>query len=284
MSGDVPKEFRCASTGKALYMPVVTLQGVAYSYVALFEMLASPKGGVAKCKVTQEPIYFLPAVCLPLHHFLMAEYKQTMKGRARQDEADMQEKFGKQLPAVSDAPDDDTDEGHEEALECVVSHELVYEPCVLSSGSLVSAYCIPEGGFKKDPDRLVACALHNQAPKKCVALETMIKTQFPQLYSQRAMDLAKQGIQPNGKHAKGTCKEFDPSDYVFWGLGCDGCGIWPVRGSAWEDADCPESTGYHLCGACYEVGYHRRSITGRLKQTHLPKHKMVEMVRSEFGF
>lgn len=45
--GDVPDEFCCAASGRPLFYPVVTDQGVAYCYSVLFEMFmkaaTSPK-------------------------------------------------------------------------------------------------------------------------------------------------------------------------------------------------------------------------------------------------
>mmetsp|Transcript_54401 Transcript_54401/g.122360 ORF Transcript_54401/g.122360 Transcript_54401/m.122360 type:complete len:288 (-) Transcript_54401:133-996(-) len=278
----IPKEFRCAATGKALYMPVITTDGIAYSYAALFEMFMAPQDGMPICKVTQEPIRFFPGVCLPLHHFMLSEYRTSMRGRKQQDEADMFEKFGLPMPSVTDEPEEEGDAGFLEEFECAVSSELAYEPCALSSGTIVSAYVVPEAGFKKDPDRLVACALHGQAPKKSATLEAMIKAKFPREYSQRANDLAKQGIQATGKNATGTYNQFDPDSHVFWGCGCDGCGMWPIVGSAWEDADCPDRTGFHLCDGCYKFGYHRRVITGKFNQNHMPKHVMKEMRQNDF--
>jgi hypothetical protein len=278
----IPKEFRCASTGKALYLPVITTQGVAYSYVALFEMFMNATQGVPICKATKEPIIFFPAVCLPLHHYLMAEYKQAMRDRKRQDEADMQEKFGLPVPQVSESPDDDSEEGWLEEFECAVSKELAYEPCCLSSGTIVSAFAIPDNGFKKDPDRLVACALHGQKPKMSAALETMIKEKFPREYSQRANDLAKEGVSVTTKNAAGTCNEFPQDQVIFWGLGCDGCGIWPIRGKAFSDEECPDKAGFHLCEPCHLLGFSKRVLTGRVNQYHMPKHKMVEMVPNSF--
>mmetsp|Transcript_136696 Transcript_136696/g.424665 ORF Transcript_136696/g.424665 Transcript_136696/m.424665 type:complete len:287 (+) Transcript_136696:57-917(+) len=277
----IPKEFRCAATGKALYMPVITTEGVAYSFAALFEMFMTSQG-LPLCKATEEPIRFFPGVCMPLHYFMMSEFRTSMRGRKQQDEADMFEKFGLPMPALPEAPEDDTDEGWLEAFNCVVSDELAYEPCVLSSGTIVSAYEVPEGGFKKDPDRLVACALHQQAPKKSLALEAMIKAKFPKEYGQRANDLAKQGIQATGKWADGTCKAFDQDEYIHWGLGCDGCGMWPITGKAWQDADCPDKAGFHLCDACYKFGYHRRVITGKFNQNHMPKNTMKEVEEGAF--
>jgi hypothetical protein len=260
-------------------MPVVTLDGVAYSYAALFEMFMQAQG-LCICKVTQAPIHFFPNVCLPLHHFMMGQFKNAMKSRKQQDEADMMEKFGLEMPQVSSAPDDDGADGFLEDFECAVSKELAYEPCCLSSGTIVSACEIPSAGFKKDPDRLVACGLHGQKPKKAAVLEEMIKAKFPKEYSQRAADLAKQGVSTSAENATGTCNAFPQDDFIYWGLGCDGCGIWPIRTTAWYDADLKDKAGFHLCDLCMTLGFNKRTITGKFNQQRLPKNTMLEVDKS----
>jgi len=263
-----------------LYMPVVTTQGVAYSYAALFEMFME-SGGLPICKETKERITFFPAVCLPLHHYLLEEFAGPMKGRAKQDDATLSQKYGFQMPNVPDAPDQPGDLGLLEELECVVSGEIAYEPCVLSSGSIVSASCVPEGGFRRDPNRLVACALHGQAPKKSRAVEAVLQARFSQEYNERGMELARKGIEASGKYASGGCVRFPAEWHSFWGLGCDGCGVWPIRGSAWQDAECKDAAGFHLCGPCYDLGFHKRVLSGRFNQSRLPKNRMERVAETE---
>ncbi|CAE8638565.1 unnamed protein product [Polarella glacialis] len=268
----VPQDFCCAATGQPLYLPVITTHGVAYSYSALLDMFMKAQG-VPTCKVTQEPILFMPAVCLPLHHFLMAEYKTALKSRKQVEEFEMMDKFGLKAPQVKDTPDEDGDAGFLEEFQCVVSGALAYEPCALSSGSIVSSHCVPEGGFQKDPDRLVACALHGQAPRKSACLEAMIRAKFPAEYKEREMAVSAGSSRRSSDQA--VCRDFDAQEHVHFGLGCDGCGLWPIRGKAWEDADCKEKVGFHLCDACYTRGYHKRVIGGRFNQGHMPKNRMA---------
>merc|ERR1712061_741408 len=109
-------------------------------------MFTSATTGLPECKATQEPIQFFPSVCVPLHHFMMDEFKSSMKAREKQDKLDMQEKFGLPMPQISSAPETAGDDGFLEEFECKVSGELAYEPCCLSSGTIVSAYCIPQAG------------------------------------------------------------------------------------------------------------------------------------------
>lgn len=288
---DVPMDYRCAATGKPLYMPVITTEGIAYSYVALFSMFVDTQAPT--CKVTGNTISFFPSVCLPLHHWLLENFEGPMKGQRKQDKAQLEE-YGFQMPLVSDKADagfrvpvvsdkPPEDEGHTDLLqelECAVSGELVYAPCVLSSGTIVSAYCVPEGGFRKDPNQLVGCAMHNQAPQRAAALEAMIRERFPQEYDERGTQLFDAGFKLQGKFATGTSAEFNPDDALFLGVGCDGCGLWPIRGEAWYDTECPENTGFHLCGGCYRFGYHKRATTGKFGQTHMPKNTMAQMHES----
>ncbi|CAE7361692.1 unnamed protein product [Symbiodinium sp. CCMP2592] len=51
---------------------------------------------------------------------------------------------------VTESPEEEGDEGFMEEFLCAVSGELAYEPCCLSSGTLVSVRNIPTGGFTKD--------------------------------------------------------------------------------------------------------------------------------------
>eukprot|EP00930_Biecheleria_cincta_P091915 TRINITY_DN81615_c0_g1_i1.p1 TRINITY_DN81615_c0_g1~~TRINITY_DN81615_c0_g1_i1.p1 ORF type:complete len:299 (+),score=44.49 TRINITY_DN81615_c0_g1_i1:45-899(+) len=274
--GDVRDEFCCAATGRPLYFPVVTLQGVAYCYSALVEMFMQAQG-VPVCVVTKEPIYFLPNVCAPLHHYMIDEYKKDLKGRKQVEEMIL-DKLGLKLPLVADTPDDEDEEGWLEDFECAVSGELAYEPCCLSSGTIVSAYCVPTGGFQKDPNRLVACGSHSQAPRKSKVLEEMIKTKFPSQYKSRAAAVSGTvSVEPQP-----LCRSFKADEHMHFGLGCDGCGLWPIRGTAWEDADCRSSIGFHLCQQCYDLSYHKRVMGGRFNQGHMPKNTMVKMTEGDF--
>jgi len=267
----VENEYLCAASGELLYMPVVTTDGVAYSYLSLFDMFMEAQGSPT-CVVKYEPIEYFPHVCLALHHFLGQAYPAMYKARGKDDETELMSKFGLRMPNVSSKPDDDGPDGFREEMSCVVSGELAYRPCALSSGNIVSEHNIPEGGFVKDPDRLIACALHNQVPKRSPTLEMMIRDQFNKEYAHNAVPVQK---------VQGTQKARDPQEYLHLGFGCDGCGQWPIRGTAWYDVETKDPVGFHLCGACYQFGYHRRVLTGRFDQAHRPKAKMLEMPRGD---
>ena len=68
--------------------------------------------------------------------------------------------------------------------------------------------------------------------------------------------------------------------YVHYGVGCDGCGVFPIVGQRWKCDDCSEEIGFDLCGDCYDCGVHKREgkvAAGRFNQQHRPDHNMILM-------
>ena len=68
--------------------------------------------------------------------------------------------------------------------------------------------------------------------------------------------------------------------YVHFGVGCDGCGVFPIVGQRWKCDDCSEEIGFDLCGDCYDCGVHKREgkvTVGRFNQQHRPDHNMILM-------
>ena len=50
-------------------------------------------------------------------------------------------------------------------------------------------------------------------------------------------------------------------------VGCDSCGLYPIKGHRYKCQDCPDKVGFDLCSKCYDRGLH---ITGRFNQQHTP--------------
>ena len=48
-------------------------------------------------------------------------------------------------------------------------------------------------------------------------------------------------------------------------VGCDSCGLYPIKGRRFKCQDCPDKVGFDLCGQCCDRGLH---ITGRFNQQH----------------
>lgn len=99
---------------------------------------------------------------------------------------------------------------------------------------------------------------------------------------------------PSSKAAEDEAPPPPPSSddtYVHFGVGCDGCGIYPIVGRRYKCLDCSEEVGFDLCGDCHDDGVHKRDVassdnnnaaagTGRFNQRHLPGHRMEEVERT----
>ena len=89
-----------------------------------------------------------------------------------------------------------------------------------------------------------------------------------------------EGIDPN------TIPRPDPDTFVHVAVGCDACGVYPIRGRRFRCVDCPERMGFDLCGACHGMVQsrfdhderHNDFIAGRFNQRHRPGHRMKEVV------
>eukprot|EP00971_Amphidinium_carterae_P262416 5205283-Amphidinium_carterae.1 len=208
---DVPKELCCAATLKPLCMPVVTLEGVAYSYVALYAIFMKAQGQ-PKCRQTGSPLRFFPAPCIGLQHYMQTYHPKVSKSRFKEDEAQLMAQFGLKMPDIGAAPATSEDASWEEEFECKATGELVYKPCVLSSGTIVSKAAVPDGGFKKDPDRLLACALYGQSPMVAPALEFVMR----KLFSEEYADAARKAPAVLDSTAPLHNAAWDPSEHVHF--------------------------------------------------------------------
>ena len=65
----------------------------------------------------------------------------------------------------------------------------------------------------------------------------------------------------------------DESPYVHFGVGCDGCGAFPIRGAAFRCLDCPDAVGFALCAECRGSSL---VVSGRFDQGHTLNHRVVE--------
>ena len=78
----------------------------------------------------------------------------------------------------------------------------------------------------------------------------------------------------------------DNDNFVHYGVGCDGCGIYPISGRRYKCIDCSEEIGFDLCGDCFDAGVHKkdRDRAGRFNQQHRPEHYMGEVVQDRTFF
>ena len=117
------------------------------------------------------------------------------------------------------------------------------------------------------------------------------------------------GAPPTFERFLESVRRIDPETFTHIGVGCDVCGMYPVRGRRFRCRDCPESMGFDLCLGCHRAaaetagededgagagpgpgagggagagagaggGVDSRVIHGRFNQNHRPDHRMEEV-------
>ncbi|KAG5567295.1 hypothetical protein RHGRI_002753 [Rhododendron griersonianum] len=121
-------------------------------------------------------------------------------------------------------------------------------------------------------------------PKVCLEFNHFLEEQFPEEYTARRGTVQPKLVQfqhessPTCSKEEGSSKEeggFFPwlgehGPDVHIGLGCDSCGMYPIKGDRYKCIDCKEAMGFDLCGDCYNS---RSKLPGRFNQQHTPDHK-----------
>ena len=116
-----------------------------------------------------------------------------------------------------------------------------------------------------------------------VLLFKLIQTQ---VHSQSFDDISSMSVGPEQQILVGSADNMNgesdhngqqlssPDNFVHYGRGCDGCGVYPVVGRCYRCVDCPASIGFDLCRRCMESTH---SFSGRFNQNHTSEHRMEEV-------
>uniref|UniRef100_A0A0E0CNK0 RING-type domain-containing protein n=1 Tax=Oryza meridionalis TaxID=40149 RepID=A0A0E0CNK0_9ORYZ len=174
-----------------------------------------------------------------------------------------------------------------EDVSCALCKELLYQPAVLNCGHVYCMSCLSsldDGALKCQ----VCGGLHpGDFPNVCLDLDHFIEDYFPAEYDLRREKIKLLKGECNQGSSSGTsCRkegrgrptnkenrahqDDDLSD-VHIGVGCDSCGMYPIRGKRYKCKDCTELIGFDLCEECYNT---KSKLPGRFNQHHTPDHRM----------
>ena len=193
------------------------------------------------------------------------------------------------------------------------SHQLCL-PVVLTCGHAICAGCAAtrldfgltsNGVDNRTRRRCPTCdarVVGNAPPTVCLPLHALTSTFLdegddteprfedePVTSSASATDdgAQTQPPQPNGSLAETFLQvtgNADPDTFSHYGCGCDGCGVYPIRGRRFRCLDCPEAMGFDLCSTCNDTATDEvdeanepKTILGRFNQNHQPTHSMQEV-------
>ncbi|GJN21607.1 hypothetical protein PR202_gb09099 [Eleusine coracana subsp. coracana] len=248
----------------------------------------------------RQPYKHFPSICQLLHHLLLklepVDYERKGKevleiGNDRENSVeDGQIRPSQEAPSNSNIVNEHSKKIKMEDVSCPLCKEMLYQPAVLNCGHVYCVSCL--SSLNEEALKCQVCGgLHpGEVPNVCLDLDHFLEEYFPSEYESRGVKV--QFEKRKGNHeASSSCKLLtqvlwclgtstkedsraehndDLSD-VHFGVGCDSCGVYPIRGKRYKCQDCAELIGFDLCEACYSSSL---NLPGRFNQQHTPDHRM----------
>ncbi|KAL2612901.1 hypothetical protein R1flu_024593 [Riccia fluitans] len=164
-------------------------------------------------------------------------------------------------------------------LLCSACKDLLCRPVVLNCGHVFCEECVinRDGAGDSALKCLTCSSVHpGQFPSVFLELHNYLNDTFTSEYARRQREMAEREINSSGpkKNVQPSSVEKFTSRIVYTGVGCDGCGIYPMIGRRFRCRDCGKWPGYDLCFSCYES---QTTLVGRFNQKHTREHRMEEV-------
>ena len=276
---EVREACTCPICHELLYKPTVNSCGHTFCFWCTHHSMDAL--AASSCPLCRAPFQHLPAPCLPIHQHVHRAFSTEA---ARRD-AEMLERETSEFKASS--PTLPVEISGEPDWRCVGCGELPSRPLVSVCGHLICTQCEAHARSSASLNNRHAKCPRCEArlvshPKVCRTILTILgldgdvhEEEIREIEEARApISAAGSSADPavGSKSATGSSAAPAEIPYVFFGIGCDGCGEYPILGSAFRCCDCPEAIGYDLCGACHGAPL----TSGRFGQAHRPEHRLEE--------
>ncbi|KAJ3690098.1 hypothetical protein LUZ61_019262 [Rhynchospora tenuis] len=168
---------------------------------------------------------------------------------------------------------------------CCLCNELLYLPSVLNCGHVYCEACLSSMARERVECKVCGAPHPGQFPNVCLDLDHFLEENFPDEYaSRRQSAMVKKSQHQHGNasssSAQGSGKSKKKADSnlflgeerydIHVGVGCDCCGLYPIKGKRYKCKDCTERIGYDLCESCYNTN---SKLPGRFNQQHTSDHR-----------
>ncbi|KAL8106363.1 uncharacterized protein LOC141676959 isoform X2 [Apium graveolens] len=285
---DYDEEFKCCICLDLVYKPVVLECG----HMSCFWCVYNSMGEIttSSCPVCRHTYDHFPRICKMLHYVILDLYPAVYKRRELQvkEEEEKRGKFSPHLWHIKYGKKLD------EHLLCASCNRLLYQPVVLNCGHVHCEECIHYQLYKCP---VCECLQPNGFVNKCFALEHLIRLHLPEEFEERKLSSLWSTIRQrdstevqkhNDEVATVHCANLvfpawvtGDGPVVHYKSGCDHCGMLPVTGNRYHCRDCNGTSGFDLCGECYENSL---NLPGRFNQEHNSKHEFNKISGSRISY
>eukprot|EP00906_Rhabdomonas_costata_P013199 RCo018975 len=286
---------QCGICFELLCRPVALLCGHTACRTCLFRSM-NGYGPCSCCPFCRGPFEHLPTVCEALDGTLAALLSRHYTARLAEDVL-----CGPEAASTAAAPERGS--SLRALLSCVRCTRVLRRPVVLTCGHSVCWDCARAvGGAQVGAGE--TCPRCERVPpggwpsRPCLVLEEVVRRLLPS----RAVDFLAEPDSPadpawppaqrvDPEHAQANSQrlvvrrlqdvQIPPEEFVWYHVGCDGCGRYPLRGRRFQCTHplCRREDGgntFDLCESCHA---RRVCSTGRFGQNHHLDHVLVEQAQ-----
>lgn len=277
-------DMTCPICKELLFKPTVNACGHTFCFWCVhFSMDAlSP----SSCPLCRAPFDHLPRPSETLHLFVQSMAPEESFRRAEEMRAQEESEFhasSPEMPAVGEVD-----------WSCAMCAQIVRHPLVQVCGHLCCAHCLPNGEGASPKPSCAACGARQvYRPKVCLLAVAALGGEADATLDNAESASSLEAVDDDdddgnssraggadvagGVNGGGSSEPLRVPAYIHFGVGCDGCGKYPITGRAFRCCECPEAIGYDLCEGCHDVP----PGTGRFGQAHRPKHQMEERAQAQ---
>eukprot|EP00002_Diphylleia_rotans_P037751 TRINITY_DN8473_c0_g1_i1.p1 TRINITY_DN8473_c0_g1~~TRINITY_DN8473_c0_g1_i1.p1 ORF type:complete len:335 (-),score=59.51 TRINITY_DN8473_c0_g1_i1:86-1090(-) len=286
----------CAICLDLLHKPAFSPCGHAFCFWCLN---SSMNLFVSTCPLCMSKYAYLPNVCESIHSIVQILFPETYAERDANMKRDHEQHA--QSPSVTRTLDPSMSDKEKirQLLSCCSCHEIAKRPMVMNCGAVVCSNCFKisqrKGPKLKCPRQDCITPLPESTEiQPSAVVKELIRCAFPTVdhesdegpsgidigQEERVGSVDEDPTQPKTEEEKAQDEPHGPipRPQIHLGVGCDGCGMFPIKGKRYQCLDCPESVGFDLCGRCYDKHKETRGhLAGRFNQNHRLDHRMKLM-------
>ncbi|CAD6341405.1 unnamed protein product [Miscanthus lutarioriparius] len=281
---DPDPQFMCCVCLDLLFKPVVLSCGHMSCFWCVHKAMHIFRE--SHCAVCRQPYIHFPSICQLLHHLLLkletTDYKRREKEVLVGSDGENRNEDSKARPPQEVSLNGSISDEHSkkiklEDVSCPLCMEMLYQPAVLNCGHVYCVSCL--SSLNEETLKCHVCgSLHpGDFPNVCLDLDHFLEEYFPAEYESRGQKVQFKKDQCNREASssgrKGSTRALHDEDLlnIHISVGCDSCGVYPIRGKRYKCQDCTELIGFDLCEACYNSS---SKLPGRFNQRHTPDHRM----------
>ena len=256
------------------------------------------------CFICKKRYTALPGLSTQLSLLILSTFREQFDERIKRESESANEEFEKFLLPFAKYLKEELKMNASaltESVTCNKCKRILVNPIAASCGHIYCQSCVQRGNIKKCIANDCYGGDIDKEAGVVKALQHLLEKMYPLEIEERIKSLEDEGdsmmqtipVGKEGKQEEEEEEEEEGEEEIHFGVGCDLCGSYPIKGERYQCLDCKEDAngcplGFDLCGKCKEfddkVGSNVTSANAfaaagrfRFLQNHTREHRLVKI-------